>query len=384
MEKLDAKEFLRFVGLLVLAGVYKSHNKEITNLWNEEDGRPLFNETMSRNRFTTISQCLRFDNAQDRRIHGSLNKLAPIRALFELWLPTLQDAYIPYENLTVDEQLLTFRGRCPSKQYIPSKPGKYGIKIWAACDSKTSYAYNCQIYIGKTADQRERNQGKRVVLDPSKPLTMGLEGSGRNVTMDNFFISLDLAREMEKKLTLLGTIRKNKPELPQELVTPRHRELYSTIFGYQKKAMLAAYCPKKGKLVTLLSIMHDIGKISNDKKKKPQIILDYNKTKSGVDTMDKLLRTYTVKRQTRRWPVTIFYNMIDVSALNAYIIWIHQNDDWKAKKGYKRREFLKQLGKELVDIGASTDEASTSQGRTEDIRTSKRGRCYKCPRNLDR
>ncbi|KAF2888589.1 hypothetical protein ILUMI_17584, partial [Ignelater luminosus] len=132
-------------------------------------------------------------------------------SFFELWLPTLQDSYIPYENLTVDEQQLTSRGRCPFKQFIPSKPEKYGIKIWAACDSQTSFVYNCQIYIGKTGNQRERNQGKRVVLD----MTKRLETSGRNVTTDNFSTSLDLAREMEKKnLTLLGTIRKNKPELP--------------------------------------------------------------------------------------------------------------------------------------------------------------------------
>ena len=100
---------------------------------------------MSRNRFTTISQCSRFDNAKDKRTDGSLYKLAPIRALFEL-CPTLQDAYIPHENVTVDEQLLTFRGRCPFKQYIPFKPGKYEIRIWAASDSKSLYAYNCQIY----------------------------------------------------------------------------------------------------------------------------------------------------------------------------------------------------------------------------------------------
>ncbi|KAF2891379.1 hypothetical protein ILUMI_14794, partial [Ignelater luminosus] len=179
---------------------------------------------------------------------------------------------------------------------------------------------------------RERNQGKRVVLD----MTKGLETSGRNVTTDNFFTSLDLSREIKKKnLTLLGTIRKNKPELLQELVITRGRDVYSTKFGYQDKAMLAFYCPKKGKIATLPLTMHDSGQISETEKKKPQMIIDYNKTMSGVDTMDKLVRTYTVKKQTQRWPVTVFYNMIDISALNAYITWCHLNEDWRIKKGYK-------------------------------------------------
>jgi hypothetical protein len=111
---------------------------------------------------------------------------------------------------------------------------------------------------------------------------------------------------------------KNNPELPQELVTSHGKEVYSTKFRYQNRAMLASYCPKKGKTVILLSTMHEIGEISEDKTKKPQMIIDYNRTKSGVDTMDKLVRTYTVRRQTRRWPVAVFYNIIDTSALNAY------------------------------------------------------------------
>ncbi|KAF2895064.1 hypothetical protein ILUMI_11109 [Ignelater luminosus] len=163
---------------------------------DNEDGRPIFNKTISRSRLTTISQCLRFDNAEARRRNRDPDKLSPIGAFFELWLPTLQDSYIPYKNLTVDEQLLTFRGRCLFKQFIPSNPEKYGIKIWAACDSQTSFVYNCQIYIGKTGDQRECNQGKRVVLD----MTKGLVASERNGTTDIFFQALILQEKWKRKI----------------------------------------------------------------------------------------------------------------------------------------------------------------------------------------
>lgn len=43
--------------------------------------------------------------------------------------------YYPGENVTQDEQLVGFRGRCHFKQYILSKPAKYRIKIWTLCDS---------------------------------------------------------------------------------------------------------------------------------------------------------------------------------------------------------------------------------------------------------
>jgi len=83
---------------------------------------------MARNRFTAISRFIRFDDAAARRRTKSTDKLAFIRDVFELCVKSFQDCYIPNENVTVDEQLVIFRGRCPFRQFIPSKPGKYGIK----------------------------------------------------------------------------------------------------------------------------------------------------------------------------------------------------------------------------------------------------------------
>jgi len=79
-----------------------------------------------------------------------------------------------------------------------------------------------QVYTGREEGQnREVNQGQRVVLD----LISGLEKSGRNVTCDNFFTSVSLAREFAKRqMTVLGTIRKNKGELPTKLTETRQTE----------------------------------------------------------------------------------------------------------------------------------------------------------------
>ena len=76
------------------------------------------------------------------------------------------------------------------------------------CDSSTSYVLNAQIYIGCIhGDGPERNQGQQVVHN----LVEVIKGSGRNVTMDNFFTSVTLVQELlEKKLSLVKTMRKNK------------------------------------------------------------------------------------------------------------------------------------------------------------------------------
>src|SRR5678815_193708 len=90
---------------------------------------------------------LRFDDKETSETGLGRNRrdrLAPIRDVFESWVATLSQSFIPYENVTVDEQLVGFRGHCPFRQYMKSKPAKYGIKLWALCDSSTSFALTCK------------------------------------------------------------------------------------------------------------------------------------------------------------------------------------------------------------------------------------------------
>lgn len=363
--------------------MYKSKNEDVAQLWSRDDGRPLFNKIMPRQRFQQILKVLRFDDAASRRQQRTTtDKLQPIKKCFEMWNAFLRDAYIPGESMTVDEQLVTFRGRCPFRQYIPSKPGRYGIKIWAICDSATSYAWKMEVYTGKRAgEQRDVNQGERVVLS----LTEEVVKTGRNITCDNFFTSISLARKLlSKKLTMVGTIRRNKKELPPDFVTTKNREPYSTIFGFQEKVMILSYCPKKNKVVPLLSTMHSQPDINHtNEKKKPEVILSYNSTKGGVDTMDQMVRIYSVKRKTRRWPVVVFYNMIDTSALNAYIVWMSLHPTHFAKKAKKRRRFLITLGKELAGV-ETQPQTETPLSDMEDEPPQKKRHCYMCSSSRDR
>ncbi|KAL0183257.1 hypothetical protein M9458_022632, partial [Cirrhinus mrigala] len=222
----DWTDLQAFFGLLFLAGVYRSHHEaaNFSNFWDK-------------------------------------------------WVERLPLLYNPGPNITVDECLVRFRGRCSFKHYMPSKPGKYGIKIWAACDSRSSYAWNMQIYTGKAADGKsEKNQGMRVVLD----MTAGLEG--HTVTCDNFFTSYALGEELlRRKMAMIGTVRSNKPELPPALLSMKDRPRLSSKFAFTDTHTLVSYCPRKNKNVLLMSTLH----------RDDQIILDYNHTKGGVDNLDK-------------------------------------------------------------------------------------------------
>ncbi|XP_045075401.1 piggyBac transposable element-derived protein 4-like [Coregonus clupeaformis] len=344
---MDSTDLRAYVGLLILAGVYRSRGEAASSLWDAESGRTIFRATMPLKVFHVYSRLLRFDDRQtraERRAAGGDDKLAAVREVWDKWVERLPLLYNPGADVTVDEQLVPFRGRCPFRQYIPSKPAKYGIKTWVACDSKSSYAWKMQVYTGKaTRGGPEKNQGMRVVLD----LTQGLRG--HNVTCDNFFTSYELARQLlTRNVTVVGTVRKNKPELPQALLASKDRLLFSSKFAFTSTTALVSYLAKKNKNVLLLSTLHTEAHVSRRQDKKPAIVLDYNSNKGGVDNLDKVIGTYSCRRMTARWPLVIFHNILDVSSYNAFVIWRELNPTWMPGKRNKRRVFLEQLGKALV------------------------------------
>ena len=123
-----------------------SSNEDLFQLWHMKHGRPIFRKTISRNRFQNILPALRFHDAATRRSCRSPDKFLLIRNAFEIWNESPLDAFVPVPNLTVDEQLVTFRGRCPFRQYMPSKLGKYSITIWEICNSTSHYALKMDVY----------------------------------------------------------------------------------------------------------------------------------------------------------------------------------------------------------------------------------------------
>lgn len=172
-----------------------------------------------------------------------------------------------------------------------------------------------------------------------------MEISGRNLTIDNWFTSIPLVEKLHKdyRLTVIGTIRKNKAELPTEFSKPTHPP-GGSMFGFSKNITLVSYIPKKNKNVLLVSSVHHDDKIDSASGK-PEIILDYNQTKGGVDTVDRLCSNYDVARNTRRWPMVIFYSILNVAAINSFVVYNSNTPN----NNCTRRKFLRNLAFDLIE-----------------------------------
>ncbi|KRX82521.1 PiggyBac transposable element-derived protein 4, partial [Trichinella sp. T6] len=239
------------------------------------------------------------------------------------------------ESVTDDERLYPFKGRCQFRQYMPKKPEKYCIKFSVACCSKSSYAWNMQIYTGKpSSETREKTQWMGVILDMFIMTHV--------ITFYGVFTK---RRTKEKEFDFGWNYKTNKQELTRELLQLQGRKLNSSTFAFSEDCTIISYRPKKNKNVTVLSEMHNDNQVCDQKGSKPDIILHYNITKGGVDNLDKMTSTYSCQRMTARWPLVIFYNIIEVSAYNAYT---EKHPAWNVGRLHKRRLFLEELGKALV------------------------------------
>jgi Transposase IS4 len=340
-------EIVAFIGLCILAGVYRANHEPQSSLWSEREGRPVFIATMSRTRFRDIMKYMRFDDKATRDERLNHDKLAALRDLWTMFTVQLPKFFVPGGDLCVDEQLVAYRGKCKFRQYIPSKPAKYGIKIWWCCDAVTSYPLTADIYLGRQeGTERETGQGARVV----KQLVSAWRHSGRNVVADNFFSSVDLAEQLlSDQLTYVGTIRSNKPHVPEAMKARRGRQELSSLFGFHDQLTLVSFVPKPGKAVLAISTLHHDATIDAQMKNKPEVILHYNEMKSGVDNMDHLATMYTTRRKINRWPMVLFFNILDITGIASYILWRGNNPDWKISQGRRqRRLFLTELGYDMV------------------------------------
>ena len=338
-------EMRAFIGLLYLAGLQKAGKLSVQELWNTKFSGTMYRSTSSERRFEHILASIRFDDRHTRDVRRQTEgRLAPIHRLFSFIVSRYQTLYSPSPEVTIDEQLYPTRGRCPFKTYIPSKPDKYGIQCISLCDSRTYYVYNAMIYTGKGSTPDGIQQAQYFVETLMKPL----ENTNRNVTFDNRFTSLRLVQNLKKKkLTAVGTVRKNRRELPSEATEQKDRQLNSgKYFSNGSDVTLLSYIPKKKgkKVVVLMSSMHKgVDKAEEENRTKPTMIEFYNKTKGGVDSHDQLSHAFTVIRKTNRWPLLVFYGLLDSIAINAMVL-LRMNTGNRVQ----RRPFLHDLIESLI------------------------------------
>lgn len=238
---------------------------------------PIYRDTFSNYRFQLLQECIRFDDSTTRDIRKEYDNFAAARDLWELVTGKFPDFLVPSESVVIDEELITFYGRCKFRLYIPTKLGKYGIEANMLCDSEAYYCFAAEPYAGKVINQpKDYNSGPEVV---KRLVALAkLQNIGRNITMARKFTAIPTTNALlGQNLTVVGTIMSNRRDVPPELKQSLNNATAGTIrFAFRDRETLVSYVPRKKKVVSLYT--------------QAEIILYYNSTKAGVDTLDKCVR----------------------------------------------------------------------------------------------
>ena len=252
------------------------------------------------------------------------DKFTHIRAIFDKLITNCQNLYTAGPVLTVDEMLASFYGRVPFKMYIPSKPAKYGIKIFMINDASSQYCINAIPYLGKGSTPPLAdgvNQGEYFTMKLIRDCN--LLADGRVIVMDNWFTSTHLVQTLKSyNMHVVGTIRMNKAQVPsktliKDLKLPKGDTV--AFYNHQKEMTLAVKKVKAEKYVGVISTIHN--KLTVVEGRKTEAHMFYNASKGGTDAFDALCSNTTCSRMTRRWPMAIFYQMINISMNNAWILY---------------------------------------------------------------
>ena len=156
-------------------------------------------------------------------------------------IKNFQKVFVPQKQLSIDEAMISYKGRLSFLQYLPKKPRKWGMKAWALADSNLGYIWNWKLYCGKEDEQGREPLGERVAVG----LLTVLENKGYHVYFDNFYTSPALCNRL---LTLgfgsCGTVRLDRRGIPVTFkqATPGKGDIVTYRDGHVLGLKWSIYC----------------------------------------------------------------------------------------------------------------------------------------------
>lgn len=199
----------KFIGILLFSSYHGLPSER--HYWsNDEDLKTdVVKEAMSRRKFQELKSILHFCNNEEAGAnkHDRGFKIRPL-------VKAIQNSFMKFgvleENLAVDEMIVKYYGRNSLKQFIRSKPIRFGYKLWALC-GVSGYCYNFDLYCGKSSTEDDRSDlllGSKVVLNM---LDVVQDPCSHNVFFDNLFTGYELLVHLRNLgFQATGTLRENR------------------------------------------------------------------------------------------------------------------------------------------------------------------------------
>lgn len=292
----NKEEMEKFLGIYLLTGIIRFPKLEC--YWKKDPifYHPLLHHiNMSYNRFVAILRCWHFvDNTAERDSNDRLYKVQPV---IDIVMRNCRKLLTPTDCVVVDESMVPFQGRLLIRQYNPNKTHKYGLKIYKAT-TDDGYVWKYKVYCGQDPQIPNLDKPGSVIVE----LCEDLLDQGRLIIADNWYTSIPLAEYLlTRKTDLCGTLRKNRKNIPL-LVKNKKLKRGEQIAAQKNHVTILKWKDKRD--VLMVSTCHaDEQTMSSGRnpRPKPNMILEYNDRKKGIDLSDELASYYSPIRKTMTW-----------------------------------------------------------------------------------
>ncbi|XP_051983016.1 piggyBac transposable element-derived protein 4-like [Xyrauchen texanus] len=356
-----------FIAIVIYMGLVKCSS--LKDYWRESDYFSLSfpAQIMSYQKFWTISSALHLSDTKDdernrvRRGTSDYERLGKIQSLYQVIRDACKIYFHPFQNITIDERMVTSQARTGIKQCTKNESTNNGYKLFALADCSSGYIWDFFVYEGKSSASQRHGLSYESVM---ALVDENMLGTGYKLFVDRFYTSPTLFRDLFcKDIWACGPIQASRKGFPKITVNrlPRNAPRGSIRWIRDNELLFVKW--KDVQELQMCSTFHKA--YAGDKVQRkvkgedglrtlvdvpiPAAVLDYSKNMEEVDPSKCATGYYRLLSKPKKWYQSIFYHFLDIAIENAFIL---QGLVDKNEKALTRQTFLEALVLELTKAGS--------------------------------
>jgi len=343
-----------------------------------------FRKVISLDRFMEILENLHISNPTEPE--NADDKLHKIRPMLAVLVSSFQCHWTPGNELVIDEDVCSFKGRSILKQYLPAKPHEWGFRVWKMCDS-SGYLFNFDVYQGKQEARHNYDDptiGEKVVQHLLQCIEEKRLQTPIHLFMGNFFTSLRMLADLKRSnIYVTGNIRETRVGMPREKIdaTKKMSQGSASSFLMDKtEVLLTTWMDTK--LVIVATTAFGTGQSSlsrwngseHEQRPCPQSVKSYIEKMGFVDHHNQQLELINMHRKCYKWWHSLFFYFISLVVANAWTI--HRKST--TSKPLSLRRFTRAIYQNLLKVCLQSTVDHDAPVHAP-FSTEHKGHCEQCP-----
>lgn len=356
-----ASELYAFLGVHIYMGICNLPRWHM--YWSQEYQQPFVASVFPRWRF---EQLLRYFHVAPPAAAAAGDPLSRVRPLIQSLQHSFPRHYAPSRCLALDEAMVAYKGRSPIKQYIPSKPHKWGYKIY--CLASDDYLLHFEVYQGK----EEHPSAHGATYDTVMRMVAGFENKQHVLYIDSYFTSPALLDALKQRgIFCCGSVRRTRKGMPAiskeqvrrlgkgEWIKRQKGDTSLAVWKDQKDVWILFNHTSPLNAATLDRWDETGHKVSIGC---PQAVHDYFFNARSVDVSNQLHYSYLIGRKSKRAWSRLAWWLLDMCVVNAFQLWAIGKED------ARQLDFREQLMHALVNqFGSDLQAVQASRGANASV-----------------